>query len=111
MQVDDEQAHDGDAFPLDADWWLRHFELRRQAWMICIEQRRNRQIMEQRPEQPTPGSLAANGKVARMMAAMGYVPGMPLRKSQSGSGVSADQDFGEPVELRAADARGLQRAA
>jgi hypothetical protein len=60
--------------------------------------------MEQRPEQPRPGNLAAKRKVARMMAAIGYVPGIALRKRQSGSGVSADQDFGEPVELRAADA-------
>jgi hypothetical protein len=71
LDVDGEQTRDGAAFPLDAKRWLRHLELRVQARMMYIEQRRNRQIMKQ----PRPGSLAANGKVARMMAAMGYMPG------------------------------------
>jgi hypothetical protein len=80
---------------MDAEWWLRiseheqprqllnrFIEQRRQSWMRYVEQRRRRQNTEQRPEQARPGSLAANGKVARMMAAMGYVPGVPLGKNR-----------------------------
>jgi hypothetical protein len=39
------------------------------------------EIMEQRHEQAKPGAWRSNGTVARMMATMGYVPGMSLGKN------------------------------
>jgi hypothetical protein len=104
MDVDGQQTRDGATFAQDDEEWLSISELSAQSLIRYIERR----LPEARTEQARPGSLEASGTVvARMMAAMGYVPGLTLCKnghrivpppnSQSRLGVDADQAFEESI--------------
>lgn len=105
MDVDGQQTRDGAAFAQDDEEWLSISELSAQSLIRYIERR----LPEARTEQARPGSMEASGcgTVARMMAAMGYVPGLTVGKnghrivpppnSQSRLGVDADQAFEESI--------------